>query len=437
MDDPLCRVSIQCADAARAVDVALPRHAALGVLLPDIVGLVTADVGSAPDAAAPRGWRLDRICGGRCDESMSLHESGIVDGDVIVLSPWAAPPPGPLPQNVFRAVATADARPEASVAPAAAWAGACTVAAVALGYSGAADPTPVVVFLAAAASVACVLIARRSATAMRLTLHGAAIGFGCITGFLAVPAPAGMPGVVLGAAVGCAVSVWLLRTCGADVRFGTATATALALLTAVGAPRLLLPAGLGSHGAVLGVLSLGVLTVAGRLAIGLAGPRPRLPGRSDDTGPVSDDAAVRGRAVFTGVVAGSSVAAALAVGMLALGSRGSPSWPQAVALAAVISALLLLRVRFYADPACRSAAGWCGLLGAAATVALATVSVPRYGGPAAVLALAGWCYAGRAARAPSWSRTVDIAEYLLMAAVVPLACWVAGLYQVVRSLSLG
>ncbi len=67
------------------------------------------------------------------------------------------------------------------------------------------------------------------------------------------------------------------------------------------------------------------------------------------------------------------------------------------------------------------------------------MSAPRYAGPAAVLAvaLAGWWHAGRARRAPSWSRTADIAEYLLIAAVVPLACWVAGIYQVVRSLSIG
>ncbi|GAA2569206.1 type VII secretion integral membrane protein EccD [Mycolicibacterium diernhoferi] len=438
VDDPLCRISIQCADAARAIDVALPRHAALGVLLPDIVGLVTGDGDPSPDAAT-QGWRLDRICGGRCDESLSLQEIGIVDGDVIVLSAVTGPPPGPLPRDVFRTVAAADARPEPPTVPAGAWAGACAVAVAALGYSGAAAPTPVAPALAVAAAAGCVLIARRADTAMRLALQAAAIGFTWVAGFLAVPGPAGMPGVVLGAATGCAASMWLLRAGGADTRFFTATATALALLTAVSAPALLLPAGPGAQGAVLGVLALGMSSAAGRIAIGIAGPRPRLPGRSDDTGPVSDETAVRCRAVFTGLVGGSAVAATLAVGMVAVDSAGSPSWPQGAALAAVISALLLLRVRFYADRTCRAAAGWCALVGATVTVALATVSAPRYGGPAAVpaVALAGWWHAGRAHRAPSWSRTADIAEYLLIAAVVPLACWVAGIYQVVRSLSLG
>jgi hypothetical protein len=43
--------------------------------------------------------------------------------------------------------------------------------------------------------------------------------------------------------------------------------------------------------------------------------------------------------------------------------------------------------------------------------------------------------AGAAAN-PLARRAIDIAEYLALAAVVPLACWVAGLYGLIRGLSL-
>ena len=129
----------------------------------------------------------------------------------------------------------------------------------------------------------------------------------------------------------------------------------------------------------------------------------------------------------------------LAVGAIAAGCLGATSWCPGFALAAVLAALLLLRTRCYADPRCRAALGWCGLIGAATVVALATVSAPRYAGPAVALAvaLAGWCRAGQGRHASLWARGGDVAEYVLLAAVVPLAFWAADVYGLVRSLSLG
>jgi hypothetical protein len=88
MDDPLCRVTIQCAGDGRARDLMVPRHARLELLLPDIVDLVTGD------RSAPRLWRLDRLDGTRCDESASLADGAVRDGDVLVLSGSDAPTPG-------------------------------------------------------------------------------------------------------------------------------------------------------------------------------------------------------------------------------------------------------------------------------------------------------------------------------------------------------
>lgn len=437
MDDPLCRVSIQHARRQHVVDLVLPRHAELGLLLPDIVGLV-AD-GAASDAA-PQGWRLDRLRGGHCDESMTLHESGVSDGDVMVLSPVGAPAPGPLPEDAFRAVSGAEPGPESRPAISAGfWTCAGLASLIALGYSGIHGGAPMPATGTASISAAVCLIAAWRRDAMRSTLHGLAVGFICVAGFLAVPGDGGTPGVTLGAAAGCVASLWLLRTAGGDVCSLTAAATASAAVAAVASFSLMVSVDLAAWGAVLGALSLGVLSVAGRVTLVLSGLRPPFPGEGIGADPISAAAAAGGRDVFAGLVTGSATATTLAVVAIATGCLGAATWLPGFAMVAVLAALLLLRTRCYADPRCRNALGWCGLICATAAVALATVSAPRYAGPAVVLtvALAGWCRAGQGKRASSWARGGDVAEYILLAAVVPLACWVADVYELVRSMSVG
>jgi type VII secretion integral membrane protein EccD len=437
MDDPLCRVSIQSAVQPRTVDLALPWHAEVGLLLPDIVDLVTGDEASG---TASQGWRLDRLCGGHCDESMTLHESGVSDGDVMVLSPVGAPAPGPLHEDPFRTVSEAGPGPEPGRAgPARWWACAGVIAVIALGYSGIRGDAPLVAAGTALISAAvCILVAWRQ-DAIRPTLHGVSVGFLSVAGFLAVPGDGGTPGVTLGAATGCVASLWLLRAARGEVWSLTAAATVSAVVSAVSAFSIAVPVGLVASGATLGVLSLGVLSVAGRVTLVLTGIRPPFPGDGLGGRPVSRAAATGGHAVFAGLVTGSAMATTLAVGAIAAGCVGGSSRLPGFALAAALVALLLLRSRFYADPRCRSALGWCGLIGAATVAALATTSAPRYAGPVVVLAvaLAGWCGAGQGERASAWARGGDVAEYVLLAAVVPLACWAADVYGLVRSLSVG
>ena len=441
MDDPLCRISIQNAVRPEVVDVALPRHAEVGLLLPDIVDLVIGNGAPAPaPAPAPAGWRLDRLLGGPCDESMTLHESGISDGDVMVLSPVGTPAPGPLHGDPFRTVRDAEGPDPAGDTSAARWACTGLIAVAALGYSGAHGGLPWLAAGTAVLSAAiCILVAWRRPE-VGVTVHGLCVGFVSVAGFLAVPGDAWAPGVALGAAAGCAASVWLLRAAGGDVWLLTATATAAALVTAATAVALVLPVDLAAAGALLGVLALAVLGAAGRLAVALTGLRPPLPGEGSAEGaaPISAAAAVDGRTLCTGLVTGAGAAVTVGVAALVFDGADGPSWPRRLMLAAVLAALLLLRIRFYADPRCRTALGWCGLVAASAALALATVSAPRYAGPVVVLtvALAAWSGARRGERV-LWVRGADTAECVLLAAVVPLAGWVCGLYELVRSSSIG
>lgn len=440
MDDPLCRISIQNAGRPDAVDIAVPRHAEVGLLLPEIVDLVVGDAAADP---SPRGWRLDRLLDGPCDESMTLHESGITDGAVVVLSPVDAPAPGRWHDDAFRTVCDAPdpghgTRPRRDTSIAL-WACAGLVAVITLGYSGTRGGAPwPSAGIAVLSAAICILAAWRRDTA-RAIGHGVAVGFIGVAGFLAVPGSAA-PGVALGAAAGCAAAVWLLRSAAGDVRLLTSAATATALVAAATAVWLALRVDLAAAGAVLGVLALAALGAAGRVAITLGGLRPSFPGDPHDGGvaPVSEATAIGGRTLFTGLVTGAAVAVTVAVGAIVADDTDTASWPRRLALAAVLAALLLLRMRLHADPRCRAGLGWCGLLAATATVALAAVSAPRYAGPAVVLILASaaWCRTRHGVR-PGWTRGADIAEYAALGSVVPLAGWVCGLYELVRSSSLG
>lgn len=440
MDDPLCRVTVQCADAPGVVDLALPRHARVGLLLPDIVDLV---IGTDSTGSVPRGWRLDRICGGRCDESLSLHESGVSDGAVMVLAPVTAPGPGPLHPDLFRTVAAGDdesePRPRLRVGF---WMCGGMIAVLALGYSGARSVTPMTAAAAALiGAAACIMLTRRDQV-MGSVLDGIAVGFVCIGGFLAVPGDTVVPGAVLGTAAASATSVWLLRAGAGSIPLLTGTATAFALGTAAMSVSVILSADLAVAAAILAALSLGTLGAAGRLAMLTTGLRPAFPGdRLDDAAPaITADIAGHGRAVCTGLVAGSIAAATCAVIMIVgVGLSDPARWPQALALAGVIAALLALRSRFHPDPPGRAATGWGGLISTAAAVALAADSAPLHTGPVVVSA---FCVAvllrtGPGERGPFWARCLDITEYVLMATVVPLACWVGGLYGLVRTLSVG
>ena len=72
--------------------------------------------------------------------------------------------------------------------------------------------------------------------------------------------------------------------------------------------------------------------------------------------------------------------------------------------------------------------------------ALTVVAIPRqanWAGVVAVIAGVGALRVGFGATvSPVARRGVDLLEYLVVAAVVPLACWVVGLYGVFRGLSL-
>lgn len=387
MPDTLCRLAVHVTGLQQptTVDLMLPADCPVGVLLPSIVDAAVGEKVATTDAAH---WYLTRIGGTRVDTSMSLQQNAVEDGDLILLSTEAPPAPCRTVGDPGGVVARMAVENAAADSPTTSWA---------------------------------VTVLSPGVVALAVT-----------SGFLAVPDAPWPAAVLLAASCGFAASILLLRLACGDIAVLTALAAATATVAAVGAITLATAATLAEGGVALTVLSLAGLSLAPKLTIVAAGLGPA---RSD----VTASRAALAHLVLTGLVAGWSCAAATGVAAVTAQPQTSPA--VVVAFAADVGILLLLRQRSHVDPRRRvvsSAAGLCALL-AAHIVALRTVTEHTYWlGAAAVIAgvTVLYCQVGRAPSNPIVRQGVQVAEYLALVAVVPLAAWLTGVYSMVRGLSL-
>ena len=150
--------------------------------------------------------------------------------------------------------------------------------------------------------------------------------------------------------------------------------------------------------------------------------------------------AARSRLAHTelaGLSGGCAVVAALAGPLAATG--GSPGWA-GPALAAVVTAVLFLRVRGFADPATARVHLVAGTAAAVALIGSAAPALGPAGRLAGALVLLGGAAAvviglGRTtAASPVVRRAVDVVEAVLTAVTVPLALAAAGVFELVRGL---
>jgi hypothetical protein len=101
---------------------------------------------------------------------------------------------------------------------------------------------------------------------------------------------------------------------------------------------------------------------------------------------------------------------------------------------------MVLRARTHIDMCRRTALIVGGATALAAGASLVVVSTPGQANWICLIATAiGLAILGGEFGAtvnPLVRRTVDVSEYFALAAVVPLACWVGGLYGLIRGVSL-
>lgn len=444
-DGGLRRVSVHA--GGTVVDLALPEAAPVAVLMPSILEILDGRGSGEPVA---RRYRLSRPGAAALSTSTTLAQQGIRDGEVLVLTESATPPPAPRYEDVAEAVsATLDstARPENSLRHR--QASRLTGAVAASGLTGiggltlirnafAANVTGVALGVTVSAGLVALLCARvahrRYGDAFAgLTLSVIATAFAAVAGCLAVPGIPGLPNVVLGAMMAAVTSVLALRlsACGAVTLLalacvGTIIAAAASVGVITGAP----PHVIGS---VSALMSLGLLGVAARISIALAGLSPQPPPAPD-----LHARAIRAGTWLTSLLAAFACVAAVGAVVTVIASAQRPS---GIVFGALVGALLLLRAR-RGDGRAGPVFAICGTAVIAPAFAALVRGVPSGAGTAAMTAAlaAVAMYLGFVASAASPSpvlrRVVDALEGLALVAMVPTTCWVCGLYGAVRGLNL-
>jgi type VII secretion integral membrane protein EccD len=421
----VCRLSIQTGgDDVRTVDVAVCAQTPVGMLLPAVN-----DVAQLwPPAHGTHGWRLDRPVGTPLDDSMSLEANGVRDGELLVLTAVHAPIPRSTVWEPARAVASAGTPPrecEASLRAAVCmWA--VLVAGATLTWSGVATHAAGHLIVAACGTLA-VCWAALLGRSPTLSVAGAALA--AAAGLLAVPSGPAAPNLLLAATAASAVAIVMTRLIGGASAVLTATATCSALVAAVTGAATFAVLPVATIGAALTTAALGLLAFAPRAAILLSG----LSTRGDPATRAGD-----AYATLTGLVAGSVGAVAVGSMLVALGCLRAELTPVAGATFTSVAGLVtLLRSRTYVDAVRRITLASGGLLSTTAAFAIVTITVPPHAcWFAATMCALGLGVLRRRSPTATSSRAVELIDYAALAAVVPLACWVIGVYALARDLHL-
>jgi type VII secretion integral membrane protein EccD len=151
----------------------------------------------------------------------------------------------------------------------------------------------------------------------------------------------------------------------------------------------------------------------------------------------ADRRAARGRWLLTALVTGASGSALAGVLLVAVGGAavGAP-WPVDAGFCGAVGVALLLRSRSHADGWCRTALTTCGMGCLTAAFTGVSAAMPGQAFWIAVSTVAAGSVAlspaARSAAGPVAARAVDALEYIALTAVVPLACWIAGVFAAIR-----
>ena len=404
-------------------DIAVPADTPVCALLPAIVAIV--EPTSHPENTVDD-WRLDRLTGCFIDDSMTLAENDVHDGEILILTSRDSHELGLAEWDPCRTVASAD-HPRLSpltVSPATACAWAAIVASIALAWAGAGAHDWS--YLVVAAVGACAAAIMASATGNSQGLQVAAASLAAATGFLAVPSTPSAASVFLAASACLSMSSVMLRSASGAPLIALATLSALIAMST--AAPVVGTVSTPAVGATLAAASLGLLAIAPRVAI-LAG---RL--RPDEHPDDCDARASLAHTTLTGLVVGCAGAAAIGALVVAAGFRRSGTSTLAGATFTVaVGIAVLLRARTYVDEPRRAAVTAGGLLCVTGAFAIVVTASPVSAWwPSAVVIVVGLAAVRPRQVGPGVMRMIDAIEYTALAAVLPLGCWVGGVYELIR-----
>lgn len=468
----LCRLTILAPHSQ--IDLALPNSVPVELLVPGIADLVEKhsaanDFDVAGDRLHPTRWVLSRVGSPPLSPASTLQEHGVLDGELLVFDSVEASPPPPLFDDVMYNVAVADtghAHPwtpriarltGSAIAVAAATAGAFvllrTEGATASVIGAVAAFAMVVAFLVAGAVAGRVYDDAGAA----LTLGAAALPIAFAAGALFVPGDDLPPDTLLGLVMVGACAVVALRAAGVGHAVFT-TAASVSLLGSLAAlVAVLTEQSTRSVGAMLVGGALFGLVFAPRIAMMLAKlPLPPVPAPGTSLDPTEEDPddarslpsfatverrAEHARRYLTGLVAGWTL---LTVTGALLASAPSASdgiyWP-GTSLAVAAATVLMFRGRTYSSaeqavPLISGGSAVLMLLAVATAVVVPSAALPLFATTAllVVAALVLGVVVPQRTFSPVQRRAAEIVDYAAIAAVVPLACWVSGLFVAVRGL---
>ncbi|MDV3128474.1 type VII secretion integral membrane protein EccD [Mycobacterium sp. 21AC1] len=480
-DQRLSRVTVVV--GAHLIDVALSTTVSVSVLAGEVVDMANLGDFDDPVADAEGRWTFARLGGAVIDPRRTLAEAGVFDGDVLLIRQAGDPSPSILADELTRPGAESE-RPDAGGSwlrrPATGWYALSTVFAVAAVLvlpTLAAGPrvfdVPVAAFVLVLAGAfgavsACVTdrSSADSASAPGPVVAALPLLFGGL--LYVLPMAQGVAALPVALAVTALTALLLLLLTGTGrVLFSGVIALAafgipvsLAQLTFDPAPRTI-GAVLASVAVVVVYLASGITIMASRL------PVPRVPtaGEPLDDIEIQGGTAVDGvdalRAIslivptedemirrvrrasdyLTGVVAAAAAAAA-AGAYLANDVDDGFHWQGAV-FGIAVTTVLCLRGRSHHDLFQAATLIGSGLLTALLTVAKVAVFLPEWRVVAALaliamttIAVVCGVVAPKVEFSPVMRRIAELGEYLAVFAIVPLACWIIGVYAFFRGLRL-
>ncbi|MDR7302507.1 type VII secretion integral membrane protein EccD [Haloactinomyces albus] len=448
------------------IDLALPADVSVADLLPMLLDMAHE---ASPDGGARHGgWCLAKLADAELDPSQTLASLGIVDGDMLQLRRKSDDPPPPLYDDVVDALAEAEPgsyRPwtKETAARVGHTAGALAMIASAVALGLAAAPENILFHVVAAVSGLVIaifatgigaIVARAYGAATTGTVVAAAGGLpmAFVAGLNIVPGPNPRPALLLASAlvlIFAAVSIMVIGA-GIVTFIAAATVATFAVIAFIVATLVesATAAGVAAGAAAVGLAGISLLP---RMTIQLAKlPLPHVPGSSEDLKEDNEFPDYRqikrqsglAHQYMTGMIVGCGGTAALG----AITAATAPNiWGGL--LAVVVSAVLLLRGRNYANGSQALALLLNGLL--AALGVTTGLLLPMTTTPLDKLTWVFWplLLLGGASImfgvvfphrrfSPVQRRSVDILEAILIALVLPLALGVMDVYMTIRDLNI-
>ncbi|OKH85578.1 type VII secretion protein [Mycobacterium sp. ST-F2] len=468
------------------LDVGLPTHVSIAAVINDVIDLANDQVPAHSmlvdvefDNAEDK-WTFARLGGSAIDPSRSLAEAGIYDGDFLVVQEIGVPAAPLLFDDVETNKADTDSRKQWLIdnARTASWF-ALSIAvgvltAVLLPRQTVAALVPAVPIAAIAAlvlgvtcaAVACVQPYRSGQPKRSAWLAGASMPLIFGGALFAVPGAHGVKALPMALGLTALVALLILLSSGRGRSLYTAVIGIAVLCIPAAVAELVLSPAPRAVGAILATVAVTVVYMAPRTTIMLSKlPVPRVPTAGEPLDDIETQGGTtvegvnaigkqvipteegmtervrRANEYLTGIIAAAALTAAFGC-YLAVDVSNGFFW-QGTAFSIAVATVLCLRGRSHHDLVQSATLIGAGLLIVLAMIAKTALNLEGWQINSALmlvglimLVVCTGLVAPRLEFSPVQRRRVELLEYLAIALVFPLACWIIRLYAFFRELHL-